>query len=290
MEDKNFGLLFKKFRERKGLKTFEVAEGIVSVQFLRRFEKGESDIKFSNFYQLLNRINVSFAEFMYEMKIDSLDYIIEELEKEFDIIITTNNTVGLAGLIKYFGEEYKKSNELRDLHFYIVSKIVYNQYFAGNYTIEKEYLFEYLSQCDTWCKYEYFIANYSVTVFDDEKLYKLAKLGFDMSMKNRNTRHYLIDFVLHSCMEFILRDSDEYAIKILDIYNNDSEIKPILQYLSFNITAIFLEEVISAKKNNKESIEKCKEIISFYYNTIGYTDYANKMQKFYNKVIIENII
>lgn len=58
-----FGPVFKAFRESKGYQAQEVAEGIVSVQFLRRFEKGEADIRLSNFSLLLGRINVSFNDF-----------------------------------------------------------------------------------------------------------------------------------------------------------------------------------------------------------------------------------
>lgn len=288
MDSQDFGILFKKFRERKGMKTSEVAEGIVSVQFLRRFEKGESDIKLSNFFQLLNRINVSFGEFMFETKLSSIDFIVEGLEKQFDKIITSSDTIGLNQLIQYFLAEYKETNEEKYLHFYIVSKIVFNQYFNGVYPIEIEHISSYLNKCDTWCKYEYFIANYSVTAFDNDKLYILSKLGLNMSMKNRNTRHYLVDFIIHSCMEFILRDNDDYAIEILELYKNNTNIKPILQYLSFNIVAKFLESMVKAKDGDEESVKECDNIIYFFYNTVGYVDYANKMQKFYNKILVRN--
>ena len=282
MDNNNFGILFKEIRERKGFKQGKVAEGIVSVQFLRRFEKGESDIKLSNFYQLLNRINVSFDEFMYELEVESIDYITEELEKKFDRIIIKSDLISLDALIKEFYETYDSTRDSKYLQYYIIARIVYNSYFGSNYKIETEYLFSYLNQCETWGRHEYFIANYSVDVFNDKQLYNLGKLSFYSGVENRTTRHFAFDFIFHICSELIKRDFDKEAIEIINLFKDKVNLEPILQFLSFNVAFVFLENILEGKKGNQKGFENCISMMSFLSETVGYVEYANKMHKYYS--------
>ncbi|HFI0735771.1 TPA: helix-turn-helix domain-containing protein, partial [Streptococcus suis] len=46
---KNFGEIFKKFRESRGLKLKDVAKAGISTSQLSRFEKGETDLTISKF-------------------------------------------------------------------------------------------------------------------------------------------------------------------------------------------------------------------------------------------------
>ncbi len=283
--NRHFGTLFKDFRERKGFKTSEVADGIVSVQFLRKFEKGESDIKLSNFYELLNKINVSFAEFMFEMKSDSTDYVIENFEMQIDRLYIDRNVLGLTRLKANFLNEYKKSGELRHYHYYLVCK-TFNNIMTGteDYSYRDE-LFDYLNRCETWCTHEYFIADYTCVIFSDKQLYTLAENAFERSIKNRIVRNISVDFVIHAIMELIRRNNFELAKPLIALYKSNENIQPILQFLSYNITLIFLENMIYAKEGCEEAAVECKKIINFYYDTIDYTNYANKMLEYYNTIM-----
>lgn len=61
----HYGTTFRTFRKNKGYTLKHVAEKIVSVSFLSKFERGDSDISFSTLVELLNRIMVTHEEFYF---------------------------------------------------------------------------------------------------------------------------------------------------------------------------------------------------------------------------------
>ena len=56
---------FRKVREQKGSTIQQIADGILSISFLSKFERGESDISISYFFQILERLSLSYEEFLY---------------------------------------------------------------------------------------------------------------------------------------------------------------------------------------------------------------------------------
>lgn len=57
------GELFKQIRISKRLTLKDVAGDYLSISFLSKFERGESDISLSRFFQLLEQLDVSVEEF-----------------------------------------------------------------------------------------------------------------------------------------------------------------------------------------------------------------------------------
>ena len=57
------GALLKKIRLSKNLTLKELASDYLSVSFLSKFERGESDISLSRFFLLLDKLDVSIEEF-----------------------------------------------------------------------------------------------------------------------------------------------------------------------------------------------------------------------------------
>ena len=74
---RNYGATFRTFRQNKGYTLQQVATGIVSVSFLSKFERGDSDISFSVMVELLDRIMVTFEEF-YFLHNEGKSHAIEE--------------------------------------------------------------------------------------------------------------------------------------------------------------------------------------------------------------------
>ncbi|WKF85307.1 helix-turn-helix domain-containing protein [Lacticaseibacillus pantheris] len=61
----NIGGTFRLLRKSKHLSLDAVGKGIVTTSFLSRFERGQYDISVQNLNQLLERINVTWSEFVY---------------------------------------------------------------------------------------------------------------------------------------------------------------------------------------------------------------------------------
>ena len=78
---KNFGEIFKKFRESRGLWLKDVAKAGISTSQLSRFEKGETDLTISKFMGALDAINMPIDEFMYAVRDFHRDELNELLSK-----------------------------------------------------------------------------------------------------------------------------------------------------------------------------------------------------------------
>ena len=76
---KMYGETLRGIRKQKGLSMQELAEGICSVSFLSKFERGHSDIALGLFTRILEKLMVSIDEFLYIHN----DYQIDLLEQFF---------------------------------------------------------------------------------------------------------------------------------------------------------------------------------------------------------------
>ncbi|MDI9498421.1 MAG: helix-turn-helix transcriptional regulator [Bacillota bacterium] len=279
--DNQFGRVFKEIRQKKGFKARDVAEGIVSVQFLRRFEKDEADIRLSNFYELLKKINLSFEDYMYLCHENTLDRALNELDANLDRAILTGDSILLVNLMKEYERNYKETGEIRFLHFNIICRIYYNRLFHPSFEIDRSIILSYLDRCETWTKYEFFIANHAIHTFDMEALCNLTIMALNNKHGSRKLHHFALDFCFHAAAALISNNRDDDARNVLHHYYNNTSVKKILPQLSFNIAMRFLEGILLVKKGEDEGHRICNEIIDFYMNTIGYEEYANSIHRYY---------
>lgn len=100
------------------------------MQFLRRFEKGEADIRLSNFYMLLKRINVTFEEFNAYVDLQTLDKEINLLEKRVDLLLITRDELGFERLIRKYEYDKQAEKDSFSAHIQALLKIVYNKAFG----------------------------------------------------------------------------------------------------------------------------------------------------------------
>lgn len=289
MELRTFGEVFSSLRIKKGVTLKETAEGIVSVQFLRRFEKGESDIKLTNFYELLNRINVSFEEFMFEYEGDTVDKTIEMLERKLDHYLFEKNTFKFRHLIESLDDSYLRTKNKCYLYFSFVVQSMYNEFFLDDtYKPETKELESYLLNCETWGKYEFFLASYSNFLYSNETLIVLAEQSFRRKIKSRSTFHYFVDFYLQVCQRLIKRNDYDAADALLKKYEHEDEIQPILQYLSFNVFAAYLRGLLQVHNGDPAGKDTCESIFRFFNQTVHYHGYANGLHQFYLRVYMDS--
>lgn len=90
---KNFGEIFKKFCESRGLRLKDVAKAGISTSQLSRFEKGETELAVSKFMLILDEINMPIDEFMYvvhDFHRDELNELLEQIRR----FVTTRDILG----------------------------------------------------------------------------------------------------------------------------------------------------------------------------------------------------
>lgn len=206
------------------------------------------------------------------------------MEKELDLIIITNDSIAMERKIAHFAAQYKQSGDEKYQHYEILVELLSNQVFHTNYPVRPQQLLTYLQRCDTWCSHEFFLANYATGFFDDRPLFTLAEMALERTIKMRSVRHYMFDFLFHACTEFVRRGLYEQAMHIIHAFRKHPDVQPILQFLSFHLAFVFLEGIITGMQGDPKGYETCDKAIDFLYHTVGYTEYANNMQKFYRQI------
>lgn len=285
------GQVFKDIRERKGLKVTNIAEGIVTPQFLRKFERGDSNISLSNYFLLLNRMNTSVEEFIYDWQGETVDRWIREIEHELDIISHAGNSLAFKKLIDRYEEEFKKTKNLRFYHLTLVSRNLYNEIFTGSLAVDMSIITAYLREIEDWGQYEFFLAIYALMPFETEELFLRAQQVFRRKMtKHIILRHQVIDFLLHVVAHFIKIEELEHAEELMRMYREASPEKKDLYYLAFDAYGEFLEGLLLLKRNDPQGIERCQRIISFFHQVVHYTDYANRLNMIYEVALHESAL
>lgn len=105
----NYGSVFRNVRLNKNLSLKDIAEGSISISFLSKFERGESDISLSNFYSLINNLNITIDEFSYIAN----DYNLIDFEKLLENIKIAYENNNQLLLMKFIKQELEAATESR---------------------------------------------------------------------------------------------------------------------------------------------------------------------------------
>lgn len=151
----SIGLIYKQLREDKGLSIRQAAEGIVTPSYLSKIERGENEISFMKFLQLLGTLNISLAEF-------SALYAVYEPDENSQI---TNNIKQAHDAAKInqlqfisddLREQYSQSQSTNTKNLYLMSKAALADFGISTFSAaDIEYIEQYLFSVEHWSKYEY---------------------------------------------------------------------------------------------------------------------------------------
>ena len=111
----NYGATIRELRKSKGLTIAELSEDIISLPFLSKYERGSSDISTSNFFKLIDRLNVSMLEFeiVYLQYDDKSNFsFMDKLKK----CLGSDNKLALNNLIEEEKKYYIEDKNIRHKH------------------------------------------------------------------------------------------------------------------------------------------------------------------------------
>lgn len=103
------GEIFRQLRKDRGLSLQDVADEVNSVSFISKFEKGASQISFYRLEHLLERINVSFEEFLY-LRIPDADSNMYDYLSDQPFFMTGKFIFYLNQIFKYNDEANQSHN------------------------------------------------------------------------------------------------------------------------------------------------------------------------------------
>lgn len=174
-EMKNFGEIFKTFRESRGLRLKDVAKAGISTSQLSRFEKGETDLTISKFMLILDEINMPIDEFMYAVHDFHRDELNELLSK-VQHYVSTHDVEGMKKLLYSQMELEDKREKFHQINI-ILLKIRLQDLSGENY-YDKKYLdnlTDYLFSVAYWGHYELLIFSNTLDVLKHDVFMVLAR-------------------------------------------------------------------------------------------------------------------
>lgn len=284
----NFGAAFKNLRITRGYTQKEVAEDVVSVQFLRKFENENNDIRLSNFHRLLNNMNLTYAEFSAECRDENVEFMMDQFTHQIDQLLIENNGVGLKRLIKSFEEKSQTSVGKRYQMLTIILKSIYNSHFALLYDINPEPVTDYLMKVECWGEYEFFPAVYSINLLSSIGCYTISKKALMKTMRNERVKDRKLDFMLQACFKLIDDGHVEQAEDILTLFDEQTSLGEVLHYTIFKLLAKFIRGIILIEKGNPAGVSLCEEIINIFHDFIEFHDYSRVLDKYLSRIVYRN--
>ena len=195
------GEFIKKIRQEKHLTQKELAEGILSKNFLSKFERGESKITSEIFLNLLERLNVSLDEF--EQLVIS-----KHSQKEFLQKLETFKSPKDGYLLENLKAEEKQlfqsDRNRRHLHNQILVE-AHLQYLQGkNIDVkQKRVIQSYLFEVEEWGDYEWELFGNIIFCLSTEEthlyldsIFRKARLGKHDTMHKRMLCRILLNIFL----------------------------------------------------------------------------------------------
>ncbi|WP_341932490.1 helix-turn-helix domain-containing protein [Streptococcus pluranimalium] len=264
----DMGSLFKKIRLSKRLSLKDVSGDYLSVSFLSKFERGESEISLSRFFSLLENLDVSIEEF-YGIISQDHPTMTEELLNHVSKAFYQNNILALK---KYLSEELSKYNDTGKKTFLYNSIMIESFLVSLTGDIIQEdkikQISDYLFGIEQWGKRELIIFGNSVSaipteildVLTKEIIYKTTLFGNEDS--NRKTR---ISLLLNTISEFLERERIDLAKNYLDILNEINIPETFLyERLEYNIIQgtywIKVGKIEIGKKKIEAALEALKNL------------------------------
>lgn len=185
IEMKKYGETLRKIREQKGHTMQRLAEGILSVSFLSKFERGESDISLIYMTQLLERLSFSFDEFFYlhdGYESDQLESFFDKADKAY----VNRNLKQLKQLRELALEKWEKHGletfRYNTLMLDVYESIISNEEVAGN-DETLDLLYAYLFDVEVWGYYEMRLYNSTMFFMPPERVMTLSKTAYEKSTR-----------------------------------------------------------------------------------------------------------
>ena len=172
---KDYGKLFKKFRESRGLVLKDIAKLGVSVSHISRFERENTDLTISKFMSALNAINMPIDEFMYAANDFQRDEFNEILEK-ISLFVSARNVSGMEKLLISQVEKIEKRETFYTLNTILI-KIRLQDLSDKSYYDESDIqcLPDYLFSVEYWGCYELLLFANTVDVLNHQTMMLLSR-------------------------------------------------------------------------------------------------------------------
>ncbi|WP_010094429.1 helix-turn-helix domain-containing protein [Ornithinibacillus scapharcae] len=187
-----YGKTLRMVRKQKEITLKQLADGICSISFLSKFERGESDITLGLMTKILEKLMMNFDEFLYIHH----DFQPDKLQQFFSAASTAYLNRDVKHLKQLKNEQLKKWKQ------YSVETYHYNALLIEVYQsiVDKDYievgvqeneillLSDYLFRVEIWGYYELTLYNGTLLLLQPEMVILLSRTAYEKSARFRDYR------------------------------------------------------------------------------------------------------
>lgn len=286
MQENHIGTLFKNLRKNKKMSLNDVSGDLISLSFISKFERGESEISLSRFLILLNNLNVTIEEFhnLYQYEYPGE---VEDLMIKVSTYFSNKDISGFEKTQTEEKERYEATGKRRYLYNSIMLKAFISDF--TNTPMNKEditILTDFLFGTEYWGKYELLLLGNSMPSIQVDSLDLLLKELIKNSEKVTTTEaNYIlkIDLLLNAIHNAFKRKRVDYAQEYIEYIETImvSSVKLIYRKVLLD----FYKAIIRMIKNNDE--EAKEEITSIFkaLQTLSLESIAKTMEKDYEYIL-----
>ena len=267
----NNGYFIKKLRLSKNLTQSQLAEGILSKNFLSRYERGESQVNDSTFLRLLERMNIYFSEFeeLFQGENSQKEFLNEVIKAKKE------NDAYLWEVLKKREEEaFEKSKNIRHLH----NKILMEAFLAEMdgqtlSKISKRQILNYLFDIENWGLYEIELFGNFTIFFSPEENHQFVHLLRKKKNHFSSERRY-IEIASKLLLNILLKDillgskyGDDILKEIKKLSEKVSSRVKLRSYVGNNVS-------IMVRFSDFKTITRSKKIPEFICDANDIFNYA----------------
>lgn len=278
-----YGKTIRKIREEKGYTMQQLSDGILSTSFLSKFERGNSDISISYFFQILERLSLSYDEFLFvhnDFKLDNFETFFDSAEQAY----VNRNLSKLQTLKEVQMDKWRTTKiaayRCNTLVLDVLIGILRDE-FIDSEKEEIEFLFDYLFQVEVWGYYELRLYNTTMFLMPPETVLTLSETAVEKSVYLRKLAkvNQIIIYILLNTLTYLIRHNKylrEYEF-FLDYLDNIPI--PEKDLLSRN-HLLYLQGIYEVKIGNKEKgTELVNKAISMF-RELGSTGLVTERENF----------
>ncbi|KQL52564.1 hypothetical protein AN964_02765 [Heyndrickxia shackletonii] len=292
-----YGETLRQIRVQKGLTMKELADGICSVSFLSKFERGDSDITLGLFTKILEKLMLSFDEFLYIHN----DYMPDQLEQFFKNVSTAYFNRNSAQLKHLKKQEIEKWEKYRiDIYYCNVLMLqVYERIVDAkeiDENVDKEdvkILSNYLFSVEVWGYYELQLYSATMLFLEPIMVVHLSKTAYEKSIRYRSLKK------VNEAIIAIIMNTIVYLLGPVNRFNEKMEYrKEISEFFSYLETIALPEssllervELLHLKGayelrigNREEGIAKIQHAIQILSDLGSYGN-ATRIEKYLQQIL-----
>ncbi|MDW0113468.1 helix-turn-helix domain-containing protein [Sporosarcina saromensis] len=230
---KAYGETLRQIREQKGLTMKELADGICSISFLSKFERGDSDMTLGLFTDILEKMMMSFDEFLFVHN----EFQSSQLEQFFRAVHNAYTQGDSDALRKLKQQQTKKwqqfgveTYQYHVLMLHMYEGILDNKRMDEEVTKEDiQRLADYFFRIEVWGLYEFMLYNATLFFLEPETVLLLSRTAYEKSIRYKDFQK------VNDVITTILMNSITYLLGPVTDFTHDTrfqtELNEFFSYL-----------------------------------------------------------